>query len=244
VDYEKILRLAELECDVVLWDGGNNDLPFYQPDLHITIADPHRAGHELRYHPGEANLRAAGVILIGKTGSAPKEQVELVRSNARAANPGAAVLNTDLKITARNGMPLAGKRVVVVEDGPTLTHGGMTYGAGTLFARQHECRIVDASKYAVGSIKEVYSNFPHLRRILPAMGYSELQVRELEETINRSPCDLVIEATPIQLKRLMRIDRPVVELNYEMRSQPRFNAILDRFAAKCLGQRVELAHNA
>lgn len=230
VDYEKILRLAERECDVVLWDGGNNDLPFYKPDLHVTIADPHRAGHELRYHPGEANLRAAGVILIGKTGTASKESVAQVRSNARAANPAAVILNTDLKINARNGMSLAGRKVVVVEDGPTLTHGGMTYGAGTLFARKWRCRIVDASAYAVGSIKDIYSNYPHLRKILPAMGYSERQVRELEETINRAPCDLVIEATPIQLKRLMRIDKPVVELSYEMKSQPRFNRILDDFA--------------
>jgi predicted GTPase len=231
VDYEKILGVAEQECDVVLWDGGNNDLPFYQPDLHITIADPHRAGHELLYHPGEANLRAAGVILIGKTGSASKAQVDMVRSNARAANPKAAILNTDLKITARNGITLRGKRAVVVEDGPTLTHGGMTYGAGTLFAREHGARIVDASSHAVGSIKDVYTNYPHLRKILPAMGYSERQVRELEETINRTPCDLVIEATPIQLKRLMRIDKPIVELSYEMKAQPRFNAILDDFAA-------------
>jgi predicted GTPase len=244
VDYEKILRVAEQECDVVLWDGGNNDLPFYQPDLHITIADPHRAGHELLYHPGEANLRAASVILIGKTGSASKAQVALVRSNAHAANPNAVVLNTDLKITARNGMALRGKRVAVVEDGPTLTHGGMTYGAGTLFAREHEARIVDASRYAVGSIKEVYSNYPHLRRVLPAMGYSERQVRELEETINRTPCDLVIEATPIQLKRLMRIDKPIVELSYAMKTQPRFNAILDKFAGSCPRESMDLPRSA
>ena len=146
VDYEKILGLAEQECDVVLWDGGNNDLPFYQPDLHITIADPHRAGDELLYHPGEANLRAADVILIGKTGSATKAQIDLVRTHARAANPKAALLSTDLKISARNGILLRGKRAVVVEDGPTLTHGGMTYGAGTLFAREHgsqDCGRVD-----------------------------------------------------------------------------------------------------
>jgi predicted GTPase len=231
VDYEKILRVAETECDIVLWDGGNNDLPFYRPDLHITIADPHRAGHELRYHPGEANLRAADVILIGKTGSASKDQVELVRGSAHAANPRALVLNTDLKITARNGFPVRRKKVVVVEDGPTLTHGGMTYGAGTLFAREHEAAIVDASLYAVGSIRDVYRNYPHLRKVLPAMGYTENQVRELEDTINRTPCDLVIEATPIQLKRLMRIDKPVVELSYEMKPQPRFNRVLDDFAA-------------
>lgn len=231
VDYQAILECAELEADVLLWDGGNNDLPFYQPDLHITIVDPHRAGHELRYHPGEANVRAADIILIGKTGSAPKDQVELVRANAHSVNPKALVLNTDLKITARNGITVRGKRVIVVEDGPTLTHGGMTYGAGTLYARKCGAKIVDASRHAVGSIKEVYTKFPHLRRILPAMGYSEHQVRELEETIKCTPCDLVIEATPIQLKRLMQIDKPVVEISYEMKTQPRFNRLLDDFAA-------------
>jgi predicted GTPase len=241
VDYEKILRLAEQECDVVLWDGGNNDLPFYQPDLHITIADPHRAGHELLYHPGEANLRAASVILIGKTGSASKEQVALVRANAHAANPKAVVLNTDLQITARNGIAVRGKRVIVVEDGPTLTHGGMAYGAGTLYARKCEATIVDASRHAVGSIKEVYNKYPHLRKILPAMGYSEHQVRELEETINQTPCDLVIEATPIQLKRLMHIDKPVVEISYEMKTQPRFNRLLDEFAANLADRHPETA---
>jgi predicted GTPase len=241
VDYEKILRLAEQECDVVLWDGGNNDLPFYQPDLHITIADPHRPGHELRYYPGEANLRAAHVILIGKTGSAPKAQVALVRANARKANPQAVVLNTDLKITSPHAAALRGKKVVVVEDGPTLTHGGMTYGAGALFAKKHQARIADVSLHAVGSIRSVYKKYPHLNGILPAMGYSQRQVQELEATINRTPCDFVIAATPIKLKELIHINQPVVEVSYELKAPPRFNEILDQFAAKCSVREEEFA---
>lgn len=232
VDYEKILRVAEKECDVVLWDGGNNDLPFYQPDLHITIADPHRAGHETRYHPGEANLRAADVILIGKTGSAPKGRAAEVKANAQRVNPQALVLSTDLKITSPFKGNLRGKSVVVVEDGPTLTHGGMAYGAGILFAQRNHAKVVDASRHAVGSIKAVYKKFKHLDGVLPAMGYGEEQIRELEETINRAKCDLVIEATPIRLHKLIRIDKPVVEVNYELKAPPRFNQVLDEFAAK------------
>lgn len=230
VDYEKILRLAEEECDVVLWDGGNNDLPFYQPDLHVTIADPHRAGHEMLYHPGEANLRAADVILISKTGSAQKADIELVQKNARAVNPAAVVLRTDLRISAANGTSLRGKKVVVVEDGPTLTHGGMPYGAGILFARKQHAVIVDASRYAVGSIKAMYEKFPHLDGVLPAMGYSELQTRELEETINRAHCDLVIEATPIDLRKVIRVNKPIVEVSYELKAPAAFRKILDDFA--------------
>jgi predicted GTPase len=186
----------------------------------------------MRYHPGEANLRAADIILIGKTGSARKAEISEVRANARAANPKAVVLNTDLKITAPNAAALRGKRVVVIEDGPTLTHGGMKYGAGALFARKHHARIVDASRHAVGSIRQVYRNFPHLDGVLPAMGYSEKQVRELEATIKRTPCDLVIEATPFQLHKLIHINQPVVEVSYELKAPPAFNRLLDDFVAR------------
>jgi len=242
VDYEKILRRAEQECDIVFWDGGNNDLPFYQPDLHITIADPLRPGHELQYHPGEANLRAADIILIGKTGTAAKADIALVRANARAANPKATILNTDLTITAPEAAALRGKKVVVIEDGPTLTHGGMRYGAGTLFARKHHAKIADASRHAVGSIKQVYKKFPHLDGVLPAMGYGDQQVRDLEATIKRTPCDMVIGATPIQLRKLIHIDQPFVEVSYELKAPAAFNRLLDEFVARHAGELALAAH--
>lgn len=229
VDYEKILRLAEKEADIILWDGGNNDLPFYKPDLHITIADPHRAGHELRYHPGEANLRSADVILISKTGTAEKEDIAEVIKNSKEANPRAKIIKTRMKFIVEEPSTLKNKRALVIEDGPTLTHGEMKFGAGILVAREYGASIVDPSKHAVGSIKNVYKKFPHLKKVLPAMGYGRKQIKELEETINAARCDIVIEATPTDLGKLIKINKPILEVDYKLDPPKEFNNILDRF---------------
>jgi len=232
VDYEKILRLAEKESDIILWDGGNNDFSFYKADLYITIADPHRAGHEIAYHPGETNLRIADIILISKTGTAKKENVEIVIKNAKAANPKAKIFRTDIQIKVKNPELIRNRKVLVIEDGPTLTHGGMAFGAGTIVAKRLNAKIVDASRFAVGSIKGVYRKYPHLKNILPAMGYSPKQVRELQATINRTKCDAVIEATPTHLARLIRINKPVAEVNYGLAESLQLNKMLDSFARK------------
>jgi predicted GTPase len=215
VDYEKILRAAEREADIVLWDGGNNDLPFYVPDLHFVVADPHRAGHELAYHPGEANFRMADVIVISKTDSAPAEGIATVEANARAANPHAAVVRGALAIRARDAPELRGKTVLVVEDGPTLTHGGMAFGAATLFAQREGAVLADPRPAAVGTIAAVYRQYPHLGRVLPAMGYGPEQVHELEATIRGTPCDLVLDGSPVDLGRLVHVPQKIVNVQYE-----------------------------
>lgn len=214
VDYEPILRAAEREADIVLWDGGNNDVPFYSSDLQIVVADPHRAGHELSYYPGETNFRAADVIVVSKTDSAPPENVRLVEEHARAANPRARLLRGALTVTVEGATALRGKKVLVVEDGPTLTHGGMAFGAATLAAQANGAEIVDARETAVGSLARLYEEYPHLRRILPAMGYSPAQVAELEETIRASPADLVLDGSPVDLSRLVRVPQPIVTVDY------------------------------
>lgn len=216
VDYEKIIRQAEKEADVIIWDGGNNDLPFYKPDLHIVVADPHRAGHELLYHPGEANFRMADVIVINKMDSAPKEGVKKVLENIRKYNPGAVVVRADSKISVE-GASLHKKKVLVVEDGPTLTHGGMKYGAGIVAAKKAGADIVSPVKSAVGSIKETYRKYMHVHDVLPAMGYGEKQIRELERTINRVHADVVIDATPVKLSKLIKINKPIVNVDYVLR---------------------------
>jgi predicted GTPase len=228
VDYKKILKQVEKESDVILFDGGNNDMPFYEPDLHITIADPHRPGHEMLYHPGEANLRAADVILVGKTGTAQRKNVKCVMKNARLCNPEAKIIKTDLRLIA-DQVDLRGKKVLVIEDGPTLTHGEMPYGGGTIYAKKAGADIIDASKYAVGSIKEVFKKYPHLKRALPAMGYSKKQIADLQSTINRSKCDYIIEATPINLRKLMKIKKHVIEVDYELAQSRELDGILDNF---------------
>jgi predicted GTPase len=217
VDYEAILRQAEQECDVVLWDGGNNDMPFYRPDVHITVADPLRAGHELSYYPGETNVRMAHVVIINKIDSATPDAVELVRRNVRAVNPGATIIDAASPITADAIEPIAGKRVLVVEDGPTLTHGEMTFGAGTVVARKFgAAEIVDPRPYAVGKLVDTYKKYPDIGVLLPAMGYGEEQVRDLEATINRVPCDTVVIGTPIDLTRLVNIAHPTVRVRYDL----------------------------
>jgi predicted GTPase len=230
VDYERILRAAEKEADIVIWDGGNNDLPFYRPDLHFVVADPHRAGHELSYHPGEANFRKADVIVISKVDSASPENIREIEQSAAKANPKALVLKGGLRLTVKDPAHLKGKRVIVVEDGPTLTHGGMKFGAATLVAQANGAVIVDARRSAVGSLAQVYVNYPHLEKILPAMGYGAEQVHELEETIRGSPAELVLDGSPIDLARLVHVPQPIVDVAYDYDDRGKGVATaLDRF---------------
>ncbi len=212
VDYGDILKEAEKEADVIIWDGGNNDYPFYKPDLMITIADPHRAGHERKYYAGEINVRMADLVIINKIDTANDESIEKVEKSIKELNPKARILKASSPITIEGDVE--GKRVIVVEDGPTVTHGGMPYGAATIAAEKNGAEIVDARKYAVGSIKETYEKYPHLDRILPAMGYGKQQIAELEETINAADCDAVLAATPIDLKRLINVNKPVIRVRY------------------------------
>jgi predicted GTPase len=217
IDYEKILRQAETEADIILWDGGNNDFPFYQPDLLIVIVDPLRAGHELRYHPGEMNLRMADAIVINKVDTANAEDVNCVRANVRFANPTATVLEAASPIFVDDPNAIRGKRVLVVEDGPTVTHGDMAYGAGVIAAHKFGAReIVDPRPYAVGSIRETYAKYPGTGTVLPAMGYGDKQIQELEATINATPVDLVLIATPVDLRRVIRIQHPTDRVRYEL----------------------------
>ncbi|MGQ9492382.1 MAG: cyclic 2,3-diphosphoglycerate synthase [Anaerolineae bacterium] len=217
VDYERILRQAEQGAEILLWDGGNNDLPFYKPDLHIVVTDPHRAGHELRYHPGEANLRMADVVVINKIDTSQPDKVEIVRQNILAVNSHAIVVDAASPIFVDEPQAIRGRRVLVVEDGPTLTHGEMSYGAGVVAVRRFgAAEIVDPRPYAVGSIAETYQKYPNTGPVLPAMGYGAKQIQELEETINATPCDLVIVATPIDLRRVLKINRPMQRVRYEL----------------------------
>ena len=217
VDYEPILRQAEQEAEIIVWDGGNNDLPFYRPDLHIVVADPHRPDHGRRYHPGEANLRMADVVLINKVDTACMEDVARVREDVYAVNPDATIVEAASPIFLEDPAAVQGKRVLVIEDGPTLTHGGMAYGAGVVAARRFgAAELLDPRAFAVGSIAATYEKYPHMGHLLPAMGYSEEQVSELEETINAADCDLVLAATPIDLRRLIEVRHPVDRVRYEL----------------------------
>ena len=217
VDYGAILALAERDADVVVWDGGNNDLPFYEPDVHVTVADPLRAGHETSYHPGEANLRMADVVVINKVDSASEEDLAALEKTIETVNPGAAIVHARSPITVPNGEMIAGKKVLVVEDGPTLTHGEMTFGAGVVAARRAgAASLVDPRPWAAGSIKGVYETYPHIGELLPAMGYSEEQRRDLAATINASDADVVLVATPIDLRKVCDIDKPALRATYEL----------------------------
>jgi predicted GTPase len=218
IDYERILREAEREADVVLWDGGTNDLPFFRPDLHVVVADPHRPGHETSYHPGETNLRMAHLVVINKVDTAEPAAVEAVERAVRAHNPRARILRADSPIVVDDAAAIRGKRVLVIEDGPTLTHGDMAYGAGWVAAKRHGAsEIVDPRRWAVGSIRGVYEKYHQVTEVLPAMGYGETQLAELEETIREVPCDLVLVATPIDLGRLLDIAKPVQRARYDLR---------------------------
>ncbi len=229
VDYERILRQAEEEVDIVLWDGGNNDFPFYQSDLQIVVADPHRPGHELNYHPGETNVRLADVFVINKVDTATPVDVLTVRDNLRAVNSKATIIEAASPLFVDDPTAIFGKRVLVIEDGPTLTHGGMAYGAGWVAAQRFgAAEIIDPHPYAVGSIKETYEKYPSTGKILPAMGYGETQTRELEQTINAIDCDLVIIGTPIDLNRVVKINKPTQRVRYELQEigQPNLEDIL------------------
>ena len=217
VDYEKILRQAEKEADLILWDGGNNDTSFYAADLEIVVADPHRPGHELGYFPGEVNLRRGQIVVINKVDTAAARDVETVRQNIRQNNPKATIVEMACRVSVPSSEMVKGRRVLVVEDGPTLTHGEMPYGAGVVAARQcGAAELVDPQPYAIGSIRSTYERYPHLTKLLPAMGYSAMQRHELEETINRTPCDLVLVATPIDLAHVIKLDKPSLRVTYEV----------------------------
>lgn len=217
IDYRKILDAAEAEVDVILWDGGNNDTPFYKPDLHVTVADPHRAGHEAAYYPGETNFRMADVVVVNKVNTAEASQIGIIEANARRLNPRARVVRADSSITCERHEEVRGKRVLVIEDGPTLTHGEMRYGAAHFAARQFgAAQIVDPRPHAVGSIKQVFVKYPHLTDILPAMGYGAEQIADLEATTNATPCDVVLIGTPINLARIIGINKPALRVSYEL----------------------------
>ena len=224
VDYEAILRQAETEADLVLWDGGNNDFPFYVPDMHIVIVDPHRPGHEMTYHPGEANLRMADVVVINKIDTADYDNIRTVRQNVQRINPEAVIVEAASPIYVEQPDDIRDKRVLVVEDGPTLTHGEMAYGAGVLAARRFgAAELVDPRPYATGSIRETYRRYGHMGALLPAMGYGAAQVAELEQTIRDTPCDLVLAATPIDLRRVLQVDKPLQRVRYEIQAIGRPN---------------------
>ncbi len=236
VDYEAILRQAEQEADIILWDGGNNDQPFYKADLNIVVADPHRPGHELSYHPGEANLRMADVVIINKVDTADLDKISRVRDNIRKVNTGAIIIEGASPILVNDPEAIRGKRVLVVEDGPTLTHGEMAYGAGVVAARRFGAgEIVDPRPYAVGSIADTFRKYPNTGPLLPAMGYGSKQSADLEDTIRSVPCDMVIVGTPIDLTRVITIDKPYQRVRYELQEigRPTLEDILtERFGKK------------
>jgi predicted GTPase len=232
IDYGKILKEAEKEADIILWDGGNNDLPFYKPDLHIVIVDPHRPGDELCYYPGEANLRMADVVIINKVDTAKKKDILAVRKNVSHVNQKALVINAASPIMIEGWQKIKNKNVLVIEDGPTLTHGNMLYGAGVLAARKYGAKkLIDPSPFAVGSIVQILKNYPRLKNLLPAMGYNKEQMNELETTINNADADLVIIGTPVDLSKILKINKPVVRVHYSLQEigKPDLNDALIKF---------------
>ena len=232
VDYGAILEQAEKEADIILWDGGNNDTSFYQPDLHIVVADPHRAGHELSYYPGETNLRMADVVIINKIDTGEYDDIEYVRESVREVNPGAIIIDAASPLMVENPDLIRGKRALVVEDGPTLTHGEMTFGAGTVAAEKFgAAEIVDPRPWTVGKITETYEKYPDIGTLLPAMGYGDEQVADLEKTINAVDCDVVVIGTPIDLRKIVKINKPAVRVNYELQEigKPNLEDVLKKF---------------
>ena len=229
IDYEKILRQAEQEADVIVWDGGNNDTPFYKPDINIVVFDPHRAGHETSYHPGETNMLMADIAIINKVDSASIENVEKVKKTIETHNPCARIILADSKVIAEDPDLIKGKRVLVVEDGPTLTHGEMSYGAGVIAARRFgAAELVDPRPYLASTIKETFEKYQNIGTLLPAMGYSPQQMKDLETTINNTECDLVLSATPIDLLKLLSIEKPTMRIRYEYKdnSKPTLEDLL------------------
>jgi predicted GTPase len=238
VDYADILEAAENDpdgCDVILWDGGNNDFSFYEPDLAITVLDPHRPGHELKYYPGEVCLRTADVAIINKVDSAPQEAIDIVENNIKTAAPESEIIKAESTITVDQPELITGKRVLVVEDGPTLTHGEMKIGAGSVAAeRLGAAEIVDPSLNLAGSLKETFETYPHIENVLPAMGYGEKQLKDLEETINNTDCDAVIIGTPIDLTRVININKPTTRVFYDLDETegPNLEKVLEKFIQK------------
>ena len=235
IDYENIIRDAEKEADVIIWDGGNNDMPFYNPDLHITVVDPHRPGHELTYYPGQNNLLMADVIVINKIDSADAAGVSEVRANIKSQNPNAVVIDGASPLTVDKPQLIKGKRVLVIEDGPTLTHGEMAYGAGVVAAENFGAKeLVDPRPYTVRSISETFEKYPEVGILLPAMGYGDSQVKDLETTINKTECDVVIIATPIDLSRILKINKPTVRVSYNLKEigSPNLTEVLTDFVGK------------
>jgi len=232
VDYEAILREAEKEADIILWDGGNNDTPFYQSDLHIVVADPHRPGHEIEYFPSETNVRLADAVIINKVVEAEFENIEQVRDNIRDTNPEAVIIDAASPLTLEGDVDLMGKKVLVVEDGPTLTHGNMTYGAGVVAAmRMGAEELVDPRPWATGRLAETFELYPEIGTLLPAMGYGDEQVADLQKTINAVECDVVVIGTPIDLTRIVKIDKPTVRVSYELQEigEPNLQQLLASF---------------
>ena len=232
VDYEKILKEAEEESEIIVWDGGNNDTPFYKSDLNIVVVDPHRPGHELKYYPGETNFRMADVLIINKINTAKSDNVKLVKENIHQINPEAVVIRANSVVRIEDPNLIKDKKVLVVEDGPTLTHGGMAYGAGIVAAKKYQAKeIVDPRPYAVGTLKKTFEEFSHLTNLLPAMGYGEKQLKELEETINAVDCDAVVVGTPIDLERLLKINKLAVRVTYDIEEigKPNLEDILEKF---------------
>ena len=234
VDYEKILRRAEKEADIIIFDGGNNDFSFIKANLYITILDPQRPGHEIKYHPGEVNFRCSDVLVINKMDSSDPKNVKIVLENIRRYNPHAIVIKAKSALDVDKPELIEGKKALVVEDGPTVTHGGMSFGAGLLAAKRYGATVIDAGKYAVGSIKDVYKRYPHLKDVLPAMGYGKTQVKELERTINRTNCDVVVNGSPINLSRLIKANKPIVNVRYHLEEigSPNLETVIREFLTK------------
>lgn len=231
VDYQEIIKRAEEEADIILWDGGNNDLPFYKPDLHIVVTDPHRVGHEMSYYPGEANLRMADVVVINKIDTAAPDKINLLRENIHKLAPNAIVVDAASPLTVDHSELIRGKRVLVVEDGPTLTHGEMKFGAGVVAAQKFGAKeIIDPRPYAVGTIKDTYTKYPGIGTLLPAMGYGKKQIQELEDTINAVDCDMVIIGTPIDLSRIIKINKKSVRVKYDLQEigRPNLDEVLSQ----------------
>ncbi|MBL7996835.1 GTPase, partial [bacterium] len=235
VDYGAIIKQAEKEADIILWDGGNNDMPFYKPDMHIVVTDPLRTGHELSYYPSEANLRLANVVIINKEDSADKESIATLRGNIKRVNPAATIVDAASPIIADHPDWITNKRALVVEDGPTLTHGEMKFGAGTVAAKKYNAKdIIDPRPYTVGTITDTFKKYPDIGILLPAMGYGTKQIRDLETTINKVPCDVVVIGTPIDLSRLIKIEKPSVRIRYDLQEigKPNLDTILSKFVRK------------
>jgi len=228
VDYGLVLEAAEAESDVIVWDGGNNDLPFFRPTLHVVVADALRPGHELRFHPGEANARMADAFVITKVDRAPPADIETVRRNLLGLNHNASLSECALRLTVQDGEALRGVRALIIEDGPTVTHGGMPSGAGLRAAEECGATPVDPRRWAVGSIRTAYEEYPHIGPVLPALGYGEEQLRELEATIATVPCDAIVVASPVDLRRLIRLERPAFRVTYdaEITAGPRLDEVL------------------